>query len=89
LLLSVPLLVWLMDPGEPVAKYRDVATVVEVSQGNQGMRVALVKMTDDSRMRIIFQRSAPQVGDEVPVRVEVYANGERRVSLDLGLWRAF
>lgn len=73
-------------PNKPISITNETARVVEVSEGEEGFGTLLLELADGGRARILLPDPQPAPGDTIPIRVETYADGERRVALDLIHW---
>jgi hypothetical protein len=89
MLLIVLVFVWWTDPGELVARQRETGTVVEVHETDRAWTTALIRLPDGSQARLIVQPPKPAPGDDIPLVVEIYADGTRHLSLDLDRWREY
>ena len=82
LLLVVGWIIW----SRPAALVR-----VEAEQGrllSVTDRFGVVQLADGRKVRLMLPQPGPKAGEELPLRVEHFADGKARYSFDAEAWRA-
>lgn len=96
-LLCVLLFLWIYEPDQPVSVIETSGEVLEVHElaatrsryGAGSTYIGLVRLEDGGETRIYLRQPIPKPGTRVPLRVEVYPDGERRAALDVVQWQGF
>ena len=50
-------------------------------------RFGVVEIADGRKVRVMLPSPAPKAGDEVPLRIEYFADGKARYAIDADAWR--
>ena len=82
LLLVVGWIIW----SRPAALVRVDAEQGQVLSVNDHFGV--VQIADGRKVRLVLPQPGPKAGEEVPLRVERFADGKARYSIDADAWRA-
>ena len=87
----------ILYPDKPVSVITTTGKVLEVHEvgandsrfGSASSYIGRIRLTDGGETRIYLHQPIPKPGAEIPLRVEIYADGARYAALDTERWRGY